>query len=318
MKKLIVIPLILSMSVPYVCYADNREDIDVFAELEESLGEEKENLVTFHKDIYCVVDGSVVNITGCVMKNDRVYVPIKPIFEAMGFTVTYSAKIQQVGLVRGNSKILLDLGRGIIVGTLSADNKSVELNAVLDDSVELNGAIYIPIRNLTENMYCEVEWNQGNSTVYIKSPSLKDVVTEIEPVNNIDDYIDTNATEYYKNLISVVQLANTSNDFEKKMEGIDQILEFESNTGIEIETARVCTNFKTKMYALSALKEKPSYNTSQTWDSLSYTGYDTYRASTAELKCLAERLVHEGILSPLGADEITTLASDVEDLALGQ
>ena len=298
-----------------ICFADETDDIDVFSELEESIGEEQKSLISFHKDIYCAVDGKAVNISGCVMKEDRVYVPIKPIFEAMGFTVTYAPKIKQVGLVQGETKILLDLNKGVIVGTLYADGKSVDINAVLDDNVELSGAVYIPIRNITENMYCQVDWKQENNTVYIQSPSLKDVTVEQKDTVDVSQYIGDNSTMYFEDIMPVILKISATSDFKQQITLIDSIVAEDAQSNIEIETSRVFNNFKSKMLALYALNDKPTYNENTSWMNEAYQGYDTYRASAVELQRLSDRLLSEGILSDAGAGLVTKIINDIKTKA---
>lgn len=306
----------LLLCLVFIMSANVYADSDIFAEFESNAEEEVKNDVALHNDIYCAVDGKAVNITGCVLKADRVYVPIKPIFEAMGFLVTYVAKTRQVGLIRGDSKILIDLGKGLIIGTLVADSKTVELNAALDDSVEIDGAIYIPIRNIAENMYCKVDWQQGASTVYIQSPSLKDVQTNEVVIDDIGKYLGDLAGEYYKKVYTVLNNSRNLTDISKQIEMLEEVLGAESSSGIEIETARVFTNFKTKMIALSNLTEKPEYNESQSWDSVSYTGYDEYRASSLELKRLGDRLEMEYIITSEGNELLHDIVDSIEANAL--
>lgn len=296
-----IIPLTLALAlVISPVYAD---DEDIFGELEQDLQSEEsaKSLFTLHQDIYCAVDGKAIPITGCVMKEDRVYVPIKPIFEAMGFTVNYSAKLKQVGLMRGDSKILIDIGKGLIAGTLVANNKSVELNAVLDDSVDLSGAVYIPIRNIAENMYCVVDWNQDAQTVYIKSPDLSSVEVNTVTTDELHRYLGTSATEYYKNLFVILNPALISDNKDVIFTSLTEATKQSGTSTLELETIRVLKQFTSRMHELDTLDSKPTSDTGQEWDSNAFTPIDTYTASRIEAQRFSDRLYHEGMINNDGA-----------------
>lgn len=303
---------LLTVSTVSPLQADTIDDL--FKTLEENADTTEENPVQFRTDIYCAVDGKAISIKGCVVKDNRVYVPIKPVFEAMGFQVTYVPSLQQVGLLKGNTKILLDLNKGLIIGVLAVGDKSVDINASLNDSVILDSATYIPIRNITENMYCKVNWDKASSTVFINSPSLDDVqVTSVES-DTVSAYVGDNSTTADRELISILLNIKNAVSFTDKLSAID-MTKVSSENSVEVETARIFANFSSKMLELNSKTEKPQYNADLSWDSPEYKGYDTYRAATAELKRLAERLTFEKKINGDCKDMIIDIANDIETMA---
>ena len=154
--------------------SDDISDIGVGAEFNSEIN------VAVHKDIYCAVNGKAINITGCGLKEKRVYVPVKPVFEAMGYTVKYNTVKKQMQITSKNNStnVLIDLSKSTISGTLSNGKSEVELNSIIEDSCTVDGITYIPIRSIGDNMYCKVNWVQSAQKVYIESPQLPVVQTE--------------------------------------------------------------------------------------------------------------------------------------------
>ena len=314
MKKKVVIlfsllPLIFNTNV---CFA---EDYDNIFNEGTDLGVDVTQNIELHTDIYCVVDGSAVNISGCVLKEDRVYVPIKPIFEAMGYTVKYSPQSKRVGLTNGDTKILIDIGKGIITGKIVSIGKEVELNAVLSDSVELRGAVYIPIRNIGESMYCDVDWEQDTSTVKINSPDLSDVVPDKVYNFTILEYLSAGKTEYFENFISIFETISHQDSLEKKLNSLKKIQQIDYSTSLEIESTRVVLNLIEKITVLSSMSDKPEA-VEESWNSPSFKGLSTHKASVLEAKRLADRLYSENVISYEGRELIKNEVLKLEELSL--
>ena len=106
------------------------------------------------------------------MQNDRVMVPVKAIFEALGAVVTWEDETQTVMAVKDNRVVLLQIGN---TKMFVDDNEAIELDAppiLKDDSRTL-----VPVRAISEAFDYDVEWIEEAEMVVV---SEKAAVEETE------------------------------------------------------------------------------------------------------------------------------------------
>lgn len=122
-------------------------------------------------DIVCVnVNGAPMTFdTAPVMENDRVLVPMRSIFEALGCEVTYFDRGENSVAVakRGSDMMLLLLGEN--TACFNGTEISLDVPAKL-----INDRTYVPVRAISESFGTRVEWQEDTNTVAIFSEGVKD------------------------------------------------------------------------------------------------------------------------------------------------
>lgn len=113
-----------------------------------------------------------------VMQNDRVLVPLRPVFEALGADVYWWEDFQIAGIVKNDIKIFATMveqeavvkfvGKSFEEFTASMyDGTNIECGysdvvmQIIDD------AVYIPVRVISEALGVSVDWDDGNKTVVL-------------------------------------------------------------------------------------------------------------------------------------------------------
>lgn len=97
-----------------------------------------------------------------IMQNDRVMVPIRAIFEALGYTVDWDQATQTGTATNGDNTITVQVNNAGITydgGTYWCD--------VAPKNV--SGRILVPIRAISESAGCDVVWNQMMKKVIIET-----------------------------------------------------------------------------------------------------------------------------------------------------
>lgn len=101
-----------------------------------------------------------------VIENDRILVPMRAIFEALGCAVSYQ-RYDGKGYVcadKGDNSVILAIGeKGMFVG-----GKQIELDAAA--KIENNRTL-VPLRAVSEGLDCDVAWNNDTKTAEISKKS---------------------------------------------------------------------------------------------------------------------------------------------------
>jgi len=96
-----------------------------------------------------------------VIKNDRVLVPMRAIFEALGASVDWEDSTQTVYATRDDLKVVISIGNN----ALNVNGQIVELDVsaqLIDDKT------YVPVRAVSEAFGCTVVWDDASKTVIIE------------------------------------------------------------------------------------------------------------------------------------------------------
>lgn len=97
-----------------------------------------------------------------IMDNNRVMVPIRTIFEALGYDVTWNQSMQTGIAVNGNNTIRVQVNNAQITysgGTYWCDVAPKNIS----------GRILVPVRAISESAGCRVNWNGNTQTVTIST-----------------------------------------------------------------------------------------------------------------------------------------------------
>ncbi len=100
-----------------------------------------------------------------VMQNDRVLVPIRAIFEAMGYAVDWNEAAQTATAVKGGDSITVRLNNAVI------DYKTGGVSGAYQCDVPpqlISDRILVPVRAIAESAGCIVDWNETAQTVIIQ------------------------------------------------------------------------------------------------------------------------------------------------------
>lgn len=100
--------------------------------------------------------------TALVIKNGRTFLPIRAVIEAMGGEVKWDGSDKKVSIYLNNNKIYFWIG-----------NKIVKVNGSTMESdvapyISNSGRTMLPLRFITENLNCDVDWDGISKQVTIK------------------------------------------------------------------------------------------------------------------------------------------------------
>lgn len=108
--------------------------------------------VSASENIYVTVDGATLNFDQPpIMQNDRVLVPMRLIFEALGATVEWDEYNQYVKATKDQIDITMQIGNSTMV-------KNGEYITLDTAPILLNGRTLVPVRAVAESLDATVEW----------------------------------------------------------------------------------------------------------------------------------------------------------------
>lgn len=96
--------------------------------------------------------------------NNRTMVPIRAIFEAMGYVVEWNSETRTATSIKGDDKIVVQLNNNIIKYTVNG--KSGEYTCDTVPQI-VSGRTLVPARAVSESAGCKVEWNGESQLVSI-------------------------------------------------------------------------------------------------------------------------------------------------------
>lgn len=95
-----------------------------------------------------------------IRQNDRVLVPVRGIFEALGASVEWEEAEQRVTAVKRNQTVRLTIGSSVM--TVNGTEYALDVPPVLK-----NGRTLVPVRAVSEALQARVEWDEENNSVSI-------------------------------------------------------------------------------------------------------------------------------------------------------
>ncbi|MFZ5688606.1 MAG: stalk domain-containing protein [Bacillota bacterium] len=123
-------------------------------------------------EVKVLVDGKALTMdVKPVVEGNRVLVPLRAIFEALGAEVKWDEKTRTVTAVKGSARIQLAIGSN----TALKDGARVTLDV---PARIIDGRTLVPLRFVTEALGAEVEWRASTATVAITRKTQLITITD--------------------------------------------------------------------------------------------------------------------------------------------
>lgn len=121
----------------------------------------------FAKPIALEIDGKLVQTeVAPLMKEGTTLVPLRVITEELGALVEYNKESQMILVLKGSEQIVLKINHPQAV----INNELVELS-VAPQLIE--GTTMVPIRLISENLDCQIQWQSDKGQVVVESKNNK-------------------------------------------------------------------------------------------------------------------------------------------------
>ena len=117
-----------------------------------------------HNQVSVVIDGEQVIFEGQrpLLVNGRTLVPVRGVFEELGFFVDWNGEVQQVTLTNDKYTIVLTIGSTLFFNNNSTFNLDVPAQII-------DGSTMLPLRIILESVGYSLDWDEPNQTVTITS-----------------------------------------------------------------------------------------------------------------------------------------------------
>lgn len=137
-------------------------------------------------DISVVFNDDIVEFYDAkpIIRENRVFVPIRAISEKMNCMVSWNAEEKSAELQNEKNIVKLQVGSKIITRTDAIYGDTENISADVAPFIEDN-RIYFPLRALSESMGCNVAWNSANRCVSIKYYNLHDLYGDLIEADDI-------------------------------------------------------------------------------------------------------------------------------------
>lgn len=113
-------------------------------------------------DIQVILNGNKLTFDqNPIMQDDRVLVPMRAIFEAMGATVTWEEDTQSIFVSKDTVNFIMQVGNNKV---FQFDNTEVTLDV---PPIVVNDRTLVPIRFIAESFGAMVNWDEANNSVLI-------------------------------------------------------------------------------------------------------------------------------------------------------
>lgn len=128
----------------------------------------EEALAATDKEIHVVNDGQKLSFDQPpIMVNDRVMVPIRTIFESLGYSVQWNGNLQMATAKKAGNEITVRIDDPVISHTKGSYTCDVP-------PMIINGRTLVPVRAISECAGCTVDWRSSTQTVMIFDGSITD------------------------------------------------------------------------------------------------------------------------------------------------
>lgn len=116
--------------------------------------------------IKVTVDGERVNFPGTtpIMAGSRILVPLRGVFEKLGATVDWDRPSQTVTAVKGDTKVVLPIGKNHAI----LNGKPITLD---QPAMVVDGRTVVPLRFLSQSLGAKVDWLAADRTVAVVTQS---------------------------------------------------------------------------------------------------------------------------------------------------
>jgi len=100
-----------------------------------------------------------------LIKNGRTLLPIRPVVEALGGTVSWDGTEKKVTISLGSTTIELWIGKN--TAKVNDASKPIDSNNPKVVPEIINGRTMLPLRFVTENLGCQLQWDPNTKTITI-------------------------------------------------------------------------------------------------------------------------------------------------------
>ena len=119
-------------------------------------------------EISVTIDGVAVEIDGQqpTIIDGRTLVPVRDVFEELGFVVEWNGALQRVTLTRPSHTVIITIGQtSFTVVTTYATSHQLDVSAQI-----INGSTMLPIRAIIESIGYRLDWDSSTRTIQISRP----------------------------------------------------------------------------------------------------------------------------------------------------
>ena len=112
---------------------------------------------------HVLVDGEAIgNDVAPIIRDSRTFLPIRIIAEELGADVVWSEAAQTVTITKGNLEIVIFIGQPF--ATVNGAPVQLDVPAFIEAD-----RTFLPVRFIADNLGAEVDWNDADRTVIIRS-----------------------------------------------------------------------------------------------------------------------------------------------------
>jgi hypothetical protein len=126
-------------------------------------------VIAMEENVTVVIEGQQVTFSDQqpITVQGRTLVPVRDVFEALGFDVSWESDTQTAILVRGSYEVRISVGSDTF--TTNGDEFSIDVNAQI-----IGSRIMLSIRRPLESVGYYVDWCNTTQTVFVSSTSFGD------------------------------------------------------------------------------------------------------------------------------------------------
>ena len=177
----------------------------IFYKVDTTLNEQYTN-----SEISVILDGNKIQFDQQpIIAGNRTLVPIRAIFEAMGYTVEWYEGTQTAIAAKGDNEIKVQLNNSIIDYRVNGVSGTYICDVLPQ---MLSNRIFVPVRAIAESAGCSVDWDESTQTVYITTTLIditdviyydkNDVIKRFgEPIQEITYYSEVDSAYDYTELV---------------------------------------------------------------------------------------------------------------------
>ncbi|MEM3473546.1 MAG: stalk domain-containing protein [archaeon] len=100
-----------------------------------------------------------------IIKNNRTLLPIRPIIESLGGSISWDPTLKKVEIFLGTNHLILQIGNANAY--VNGSQKLIDTNNPSVYPEIINGRTMLPLRFVAENLGCSVEWDGTTKTITI-------------------------------------------------------------------------------------------------------------------------------------------------------
>lgn len=177
-----------------------------------SITDESKTIILYVGSSIMTVNDIEIKIDSApIIRNNRVFVPIRDVFEQMGIRVEWNNDNHTIIAYNGLNTIHMIINSE----TAYISNKEYALDS---PPVIINSKTYIPLRFISEGLGFTVDWNENQKKITINNRSIenKDINANTEVTSDIDSIKSSELKEESDNMINInIKIGNS--DFSAKL-----------------------------------------------------------------------------------------------------